>query len=226
MSVRKMSIVLVAVALVCGLSGLAQAAKVKVGFGPNQGSGGGEFTITVLDGPLKDVYGLQSFKSFCIEKNEYVGNNATYNYVINSGAVAGGRTGGNPDPVSDDTAYLFYNFWEGSLSGVGGAFEYNYSSTSSANDLQQAIWFEEGELPNTAFASLRDGAKSYLLQAAASGFVNNGRVSVLNLTDSSGGLHQDQLVVTIPVPGALWLGMGLVGCIGLVGGVRRRFQAK
>ena len=214
---KKMSIVLVAVALVCGLSGLAQADTVTVTKGSNGTTSGGEFTITVHDGPLKNIYGQLSFTSFCIELNEYVDLGNTYNYAISSGAISGGLGGGSPDPISDQTAYLYLSFRNGTL---------NYSGDASADALQDAIWVLENERTSAS----KPGAQAYINEAntavGTNNFKNLGRVSALNLTTLRGGPAQDMLTLTIPVPGAIWLGMGLVGCIGLVGGVRRRFQAK
>ena len=217
MSVRKMSIVLVAVALVWGLSGVALADTVHVSKGNPVGfDGGGEFLLNGIKGKLPRDYGLTSFSSFCLERNEPVKDGNRYHYVISTSTSTG-------DELDFQTAYLYSNFWNGTLE------NYNLGSSSptktSADNLQDAIWYFEGE------KGLTDGAKFYVDLANDAvnnhGFSGLHGVRVLRLTTYV--YHraaQDMLVRIIPVPGAIWLGMGLVGCIGLVGGVRRRFQAK
>ncbi|MEI2727158.1 MAG: VPDSG-CTERM sorting domain-containing protein [Verrucomicrobiota bacterium] len=104
------------------------------------------------------------------------------------------------DPVSVGTAYLYSMFAQGSLSG------YNYSSTTSAGNLQNTFWFLEGDqpsMPNTFLALLTTEFGSVAAAQGDSFTYNNGNVvnaasfgvAALNL----GGIannwpNQDQLV--------------------------------
>lgn len=182
---------------------------------------GGEFNVKPVSGdPLVGVLNYYhanavvngGFESFCLEKNEYISSPETVNYALNTAAVNGGIAGGNPDPISVGTAFLYTQFASGSLVG------YNYTSgagrQSSAGLLQDAIWCLEDEqncgsntfvnLVTTQFGSLA-GAKA-----------NNGgqyAAGVLNTTHlTNGSLRQDMLVLTqTPEPGTiLLLGSGLV----------------
>ena len=87
-----------------------------------------------------DVYknGDRLLTAFCLEMNEYFNPGANY-YVSNIGlnAFNGGVAGGNPDPISAQTQYLYYHFLMGDLTG------FNYAPAGSGNsqkDLQLAIW--------------------------------------------------------------------------------------
>jgi hypothetical protein len=110
--------------------------------------GGGEFQATAT-GLLQNI-GQASFRTFCIEDNDYFTPNGTYYHKINSGAVFGG-VGYQPtagasssfDPISIGTAYLYSQFRAGTLTG----YSYAPSSTeiASATALQRAIWWMENE---------------------------------------------------------------------------------
>jgi len=98
-------------------------------------SGGGPFLLT-------DITTGDSFLSFCLEKNEYFtpGQNLKVS-TISDAAVSGGVRGGNPDPISQETAWLYLHFREGDL--------WTITGTSLATDifnLQDAIWMLEQEL--------------------------------------------------------------------------------
>lgn len=118
---------------------------------------GGEFTVYGFGSSLSNAgYGAQTrdqdpagdpvtapgFQTFCIEFNEFTGGDPTY-FKVNSAAVEGGVSGGNPDPISKGTAWLYSQFAAGTLAGydytVGGARE------AAALALQHAIWYLEGE---------------------------------------------------------------------------------
>ncbi len=191
-----------------------------VGSGP-----GGEFIGSFMDN-------TGSFATFCLEKNEY------FNYfgqplkvqAVNSAAVSGGSWGGNPDPISYQTAWLYTEFRSGSLSGYG-------ATASDADSLQNAFWYLENELAATntpaLLASLSTKTQTWVGLAetavTSGGWNSIGNVRVLNLLrkDGSGNFTvqaQDQLYLLTPVPepetyALMGLGLGLLGFV-----ARRRKQ--
>src|SRR5260370_338881 len=89
------------------VSGNLFAAQVTVNWATGHSAQGGETIMTTDTG---------TFNSFCIEFNEHVSIGSTYYYSTSSSAIAGGLTGGHPDPISIGTAWLFRNFL---LLGIG-----------------------------------------------------------------------------------------------------------
>ena len=196
---------------------------------------GGEFTL--VGTPYADNYAAAAtvaigndvgFQTFCLERNEYVSVPGTYYYDgLDSAAVQGGVGGGNPDPISWGTAWLYSQFAQGSLAG------YDYTPGSgrsgSAGMLQTAIWYLEQEItlanPGgnsflaaviTQFGSLVDAGS-----AAAAGAYG---VHVINPVDQYGAYSQSQLVYTRVADGGvtlIMLGAGIAVCAAL----RRKFAA-
>ncbi len=171
--------------------------------GPGTG-GGGEFEVY--------AYGTTDklFNTFCIEYNEHISYNTEFVVDdISTEARAGGAGGPSPDPISAETAYLYHNFYWGTLE------DYAHNDVL-ASDLQKAIWYLEQEIDTYTYTS-----KDYvtLAQTAVSSgaWSGLGDVRVINLTYTNGNNAQDQLVVApVPEPATMILfGMGLIGIAGV-----------
>jgi len=194
---------------------------------------GGEFNIAGFGAATNSLYassvlvnnryGAQGFETFCLETDEYVSIPGTYNAAINPNnqAWGGGSNTNSGDTISRGTAYLYDLFSRGILTG------YNYTAGSgraaSAAALQQTIWSleDEGVANPGNFTALLVTQFGSWANAKLDINMNYG-VGVLNLTTSTGGLAQDQLVRTpVPEPGTmLLLGLGMVG----VAVIRRKFK--
>ncbi len=194
-------------------------------------TGGGEFIASIVGGSAGD-----SFITFCLERNEYFTPGQTLRVgSVTDSAMSGGVSGGNPDPISSRTAWLYTTYRAGGLSdystGTNGA------RVSDANSMQRAIWYLEGEITVDdvvgGLAYKNDTQAKDWVQAAddavANGWSGIGQVRVLNLwresSVGSGNFNapaQDQLYIT-PVPEPETYMMLLAG-LGLMGFVARRRQ--
>ena len=158
---------------------------VAPGYGSRNVGTGGEFTLTA-SGSLTGT-----FQTFCIEQGEYLSDNTTYNYVINSAAVQGGVGGPDPDPISKGTAYLFYNFAKGTLAG------YDYTGTTKTQELQNAIWYLEQEIGNPGTNQFLTAVYGLYQRGFAEASADAGGlfgVAVLNLSKAGSPFAQDVLV--------------------------------
>ena len=170
------------------------------------------------------------FGTFCIEKNEYFSNGGVYDVGLNDGAVNGGISGAvsGKDVISVGTAFLYENFVLGTLSG------FNYGDTNastavrlSAKQLQNTIWYLEGEITSVSQGYGSAGYGSFLSLAQSqtnyASDYSGSAVKVMNLTSNDGrNFHQDQLVYTgVPDAGAT-LSLLAIGLVGL-GAARRLF---
>jgi len=172
-------------------------------------TGGGEFKV------YKD--GVYLFVTFCLERYEYFSFGQPLTVAgISPNAINGG-VGSEGDSLDPRTAYLYTQFRAGTLTGYTG-------NEASANALQMAIWYIEGEYTETEWINNRtDLALTFFNAANNSGWTDIGNVRVLNLVNVSGGLAQDQLVM-VPEPSTLLLmGGGLIG-FGIFG--RKRFKRR
>lgn len=187
-------------------------------------------------------YGTYSYmyNTFCLEISESMSYGSSY-YVndISDSAVLGGTDGDGGatpgrDPISVGTAYLYYNFYMGTLAG------YNFidptTRTTSADALQIAIWYLENEITSYSTGwhnyggyyyvtdTVRDLAQSFLDAAAASGWTDIGTVRAVNIVNSYGQYRQSSLIaerVVTPEPLTVsLLGLGILG----LGLMRRRMH--
>ncbi|HTV01345.1 MAG TPA: VPDSG-CTERM sorting domain-containing protein [Luteitalea sp.] len=110
---------------------------------------GGEFTVYGFGSSL-NVTGYTSassnigsmdpsFQTFCLESSEYAASPSYFK--VNSAAVGGGNEAvGGKDPISVGTAWLYTQFATGTLNNY-----FTGDRTVKAGQLQQAIWWLEGE---------------------------------------------------------------------------------
>lgn len=240
--------------------------EVTVGstYGPFQTGAGGEFTLApnaqflsatgnlsgYVSGTTSNVSGRYSFQSFCMEGNEALSLNTTYQVALSEYAIQGGTGTSAGDHVSAGTAWLYYEFATAGNFGYATS-PYAFVGTddarrASAADLQKAIWWLEGEEgwqakwdpTNLYMTAVRDKFGMPLLNAdgtiynandnsftktgaAADATGNMYGVMVMNLT-YDGQYRQDQLVY-VPEPGTLLM-LGLA--LGFIGVAAQRRRAR
>jgi len=160
------------------------------------------------------------FQTFCIETGEFFYPGAIYNVTISDEVLYDGGLFPDGEPITMGTAWLYSRFAAGALTG------YDYTDGSgriaSAGDLQQAIWYLQGETglvnggaDGTAFYN---EAMSALGSAAVNSPANGAygvvalNLWVINPDGSNGAGAQDQLMVVpepiaVPEPSRLSFGL-------------------
>lgn len=231
---KKLALVLL---VAIGLAAPAAAGQIQVGYsgsnyGPYQTGSGGEFTLNVytsgLDtggyatGVTSNIGVTGTFQTFCIQGTEYIyPYSSTYYAELNAKAMYG------DDPVSVGTGWLYSQFATGNWQD-GLTYNYGANRSTSADLLQKALWWLEGEEglsydasnPYMAAVVAEFGSQT---AAKADGGWNYG-VYALNLWTNSDqtGPIQDQLFYQVPDGGTtlMLLGGALVG----LGALRRKFR--
>ncbi len=186
--------------------------------------GGGEFGADILG-----AGGTPDFYTFCLERNEGLSFGVAYDYTTGTKAEAGGVGGGNPDPISQGTAFLFSEFAAGSLSG------YSYATgnpvadaarAASGRDLQNAIWALEQEQPVDALNPYIALVVSTFGDVATAMMDNSSyAVGVLNPTKAGGSVtdpffRRQSVLINLPDNGMAVIMLG--GSLMLLGAARRR----
>jgi hypothetical protein len=173
----------------------------------------------------------QLFTSFCLERNVHTdlstpGSVVLYEIVgLSDRAKSGGVGGqvpdseGGGDPISDETAWIYYMFRIGTLDSF---LDSSPGARELGNAVQRAIWVLEDENPlsekwSDPEADLISRLITESQNAVSNGWGNNGRVGVLNIEQKiSEGEYveaQDMLyLISVPEPATLsLLGLSLAG---------------
>jgi hypothetical protein len=241
--------------LAVGLASPAIAGQVQVGYpaiggaagsnyGPYQTGQGGEFTLTPLTAWINNsAYGLNtknvgvtgSFQTFCIEGNEYIyPYPAVYEAGLSTYAIQGGQSGQEPpdsgqDPVSVGTRWLYSQFattrWDSSR---GLSYDYGSNRSTSADALQRAFWWLEGEEgvvyndSNIYMAAVvaRFGSDVNAMASEGEQF----GVYALNIWTINGGVRTDAQTQLFYVPDGGMTLMLLGGALVGLGALRRKFR--
>jgi hypothetical protein len=245
---KKFAIMVVAVFLALGMYtpacfGYSVAVGDWITYGNSYGNLTGEMAVSVgssSSGPFNYVY-----NTFCLEVSENMNWNTPY-YVndISDSAIRGGTDGDGGatpgrDPLSIGTAYLYYNFYAGTLA------NYNYvdptNRTTSADALQIAIWYLENEIDSfstgwhyygnnwyNVSTTVHNLVDTFLADAASSGWNDIGTVRAVNIvsydyfghcTNKQSSLIAEVVVTPEPLTVSL-LGLGILA----LGVMRRRMR--
>lgn len=173
-------------------------------------NGGGEYIATVYTNSNKTGE-IDSFVTFCIERDEYFNPGSVYKVAdLSTNVITGGMDDLDTTPpypsLNYGTAYLYSQFRAGTLKT---STNQPYSTASHQSDLQLAIWKLEGEwAPDLASGSQ---AEYWYNQAMMdSNHLNSyWGVRVINSLGWNSGTNQydvySQSWLTVPEPGSLAL---------------------
>ena len=214
---KKIYLALIAAAVLTAIQATAIPVTVtqpSPGYGG--GHGGGEFNIKpnftgVTYGADVAIFG--GFETFCVQANIDIVVPGTYNATLGQADLSG-------NALTKGTAYLYQLFaLENPLLG------YNYVAgagrTTSANDLQQALWILQGQGGPNVVAQTAGTSADIALAVARFGSLANAMtantnllsVSIVQLTDARGVPVQNMLTLIPSVPDGgsalIMMGMGL-----------------
>ena len=202
--------------------------KIEVTDGPGNGNGGA-FWAEVKIGSIEGIGGVGSkFPTFCIENDEYFSPGNRYWIDVETVARLGGSGGPSPDPLDPVSAAL-YTQWLNSE---------DTTNAATATKYQLAIWKVEDEAvwdakdkrweKGNGLNQALDGAynaydtvtiDTLIASVGSPSSIGNVRVMTLWSNIDKTGVQQDMLV-TVPAPAAI--GLGMLG-LGLIGWYMRRF---
>lgn len=167
---------------------------------------------TTFSGGAFQIYDARtesSWFTFCLEKTENISFGTKY-FVESVGPAAynGGAGGGTPDPISSQTAYLYYLYATGGIVGKVTGSVVGAGTGEQQKALQNVFWFLENEISTLPS---NDYTRDYWKIAKKASYDQYYGVLVVNPVTSAGGLAQSQLVY-VPEPGSFpLLGSGLAG---------------
>jgi hypothetical protein len=231
----KKSVLVAIFAAVLALGSLQANQVTSVsGFGPFS-AGDGEYTVIpdagvqailsgYANGVTANITGFpNSFQTFCVERNEYITPNTTFDVTLNNTTMF------SAIPLTIGAAYLYQQFAMGTLAG------YNYSNSplgsrafgthGSAYELQQAIWYFMGEYSFNPYNNYMNGTVA--VPANPLNAYTGTAVQILNLW-APGQPHdpahsfQDLLVLTSRVPEPSTLALAGLGAAALLAFRRRK----
>jgi hypothetical protein len=172
---------------------VAMANTVTLYQGNYSYSVGGEFTAVTSQNFLGDGYvssteqvagGQTGFQTFCIETGVDFTPGTPYTYTLGNSTAPDSGAAGSGLNLSVGTAYLYYEFATGNLTG------YNYANTglglsrnSDAGLLQAAIWALQGGQTYSGYAVPTISNNSYY--AAALAYCNSLGISATSVYDGS-----------------------------------------
>lgn len=151
-----------------------------------------------------DVDSGYTWSSFCVETSQFLGSTMTVTgigYSNSSGTAT----------LTDNVAWLYWNFSEGSLSGYTG-------TQDNQRDLQNLIWSQLGlaSVSNTQIEAWLNLATT--ATTPKDGWRNNGQVQIVQF-----GTAQDVLIAgTNPVPEPTTMALLGIGLLGLVAVGRKK----
>jgi len=200
---------------------IAVGDRVKVNsYGPSVfGDHGGEYAMEADNG--------YTWTTYCIEKHENI-NPDNWDWVgnITDQAIEGNgnddQSESGYDSLSDESAWLFWNYSQGSLSG------YTTGTPQNEADLQGLLWYLEDEVSDDQ--SLTSGMQTWLTaanNAVTGGWTNNGNVMVLNLynTKNSDGTYsgfRQDILISVPDASTMFLLGPALLFLGLLGRRRKK----
>ena len=204
-------------------------ASLTLGLSPYQYGVGGEFTASNVQGlqlAASPLWSGNTFETFCVEWSEEFYPGHQYFARVNTAVNFDGHPAENyiPKPLTAQAAYLYSQFWNGTLSNYFTA----CNRRESAHQLQEALWSLQSEPVDADYRpALGSKAQVWINQAndaVAHGSWGNSihNVRVINLfADRAGSFEsraQDQLVVVAPLPSTVQVAFPMIGLTALLFG--------